>query len=201
LKFEVKPTSKSPGNLMGVLRELSARPGKRLLLGFLLFMLVVGTFLPALKNDFIGYDDPDYVTSNTHVQQGLTTESTAWAFRSSEAANWHPLTWLSHCLDWELFGPAPWGHHLTSVLLHALTSTLVFVVLLRTTGSIWPSFVVAALFGVHPLRVESVAWVSERKDVLGALFWMLTLYTYSRYVVIKATADSGKSKPIWYCAA
>jgi tetratricopeptide (TPR) repeat protein len=152
-----------------------------LLAGALVFVLVLGAFLPALSNGFIGFDDPDYVTENDHVRAGLTWEGVQWAFRSTEAANWHPLTRLSHMLDCELFGLAPRGHHLTSILLHALSATLLFVVLRRMTGALWRSFAVAALFGLHPLRVESVAWIAERKDVLCALFWMLTLWAYVRY--------------------
>src|ERR1035437_8865920 len=160
----------------------SQRERTGLLAGVLLFGLVLGTFLPALSNGFVGFDDPDYVTENSHVQAGLTWESVQWAFRSTEAANWHPLTWLSHMLDCEFFGLASWGHHLTSILLHAVSATLLFLVLRRMTGATWRSFTVAMLFGVHPLRVESVAWIAERKDVLSTMFWMLTLWAYSRYV-------------------
>jgi hypothetical protein len=148
----------------------------------LLFALVLGVFWPALSNGFVGYDDPDYVTENDHVRAGLTWESVQWAFRSTEAANWHPLTRLSHMLDCQLYGLAPWGHHLTSILLHALNATLLFLVLRRMTGAAWRSFAVGLLFGLHPLRVESVAWIAERKDVLSTLFWLLTLWAYVRYV-------------------
>jgi tetratricopeptide (TPR) repeat protein len=160
----------------------SQRERTAIFAGVVLFGLVLGTFLPALSNGFVGFDDPDYVTENVHVQAGLTWESVQWAFRSTEAANWHPLTWLSHMLDCEFFGLASWGHHLTSILLHAVSATLLFLVLRRMTGATWRSFTVAMLFGVHPLRVESVAWIAERKDVLSTMFWMLTLWAYSRYV-------------------
>src|ERR1035437_471009 len=159
----------------------SQRERTAIFVGVVLFGLVLGTFLPALSNGFVGFDDPDYVTENVHVQAGLTWESVQWAFRSTEAANWHPLTWLSHMLDCEFFGLASWGHHLTSILLHAVSATLLFLVLRRMTGATWRSFTVAMLFGLHPLRVESVAWVTERKDVLSALFWLLALWAYSRY--------------------
>jgi len=159
----------------------SQRERTALLAGVLLFGLVLGAFLPVLSNGFVGFDDPDYVTENDHAQAGLTWESVQWAFRSAEAANWHPLTRLSHMLDCELFGLAPWGHHLTSLLLHAVNATLLFVVLRYMTGATWRSFAVAMLFGVHPLRVESVAWIAERKDVLSTTFWMLTLWAYARY--------------------
>src|SRR5437867_1142483 len=154
---------------------------KREVLCLLLFGAVLWTFLPAIDNDFVGYDDPDYVTSNPHVQQGLTWPGIKWAFQSSAAGNWHPLTWLSHMLDFELFGFGAWGHHLTSILLHAISTVILFLVLRRMTRADWNSLFIAALFGLHPLRVESVAWVAERKDVLSTLFWMLSLWSYVRY--------------------
>ena len=131
-----------------------------LLASSLVFVLVLVAFLPALNNGFVGYDDPDYVTENDHVRAGLTWDSVQWAFRSTEAANWHPLTRLSHMLDCQLFGLRPWGHHLSSILLHSLNGALLFVVLRRMTGATWRSFAVAVLFGLHPLRVESVAWIA-----------------------------------------
>jgi tetratricopeptide (TPR) repeat protein len=152
-----------------------------ILISLTLFLLVVGTFFPAVYNDFVGFDDPDYVTANAHVQRGLTWETVPWAFRSTAACNWHPLTWLSHMLDVQLFGLQPWGHHLTSILLHAMNTVLVFLVFKRMTGSVWRSCFVAAVFGLHPLHVESVAWISERKDVLSTFFWMLTLWAYAQY--------------------
>src|SRR4051812_23892031 len=147
-----------------------------------LFVSVILVYLPALTNDFVGFDDPLYVTSNFHVQQGITWSSLLYAASSNEAANWHPLTWLSHIIDVELFGLHAYGHHLTSIILHAINTAFLFVILVRMTRSRWQSFTVAALFGWHPLHVESVAWVAERKDVLSALFWMLALWAYARYV-------------------
>jgi tetratricopeptide (TPR) repeat protein len=163
--------------------------------GVLLFGLVVATFLPALSNGFVGFDDPDYVTENSHVRGGLTWENVQWAFRSAAAANWHPVTWLSHMLDCDLFGLAAWGHHLTSILLHAINATLLFVVLRYLTGATWRSLVVALLFGVHPLRVESVAWIAERKDVLSTMFWMLTLWAYARYAELQSPKSKAQSPP------
>ncbi len=158
-------------------------PDRRpLALGALLFLVVLGVFLPALRHDFITYDDPAYVVNNPHVTGGLTGENIRWAWRSFEHSNWHPLTWMSHQLDCTLFGLQPWGHHLTNLLLHATSALLLFLVLRRATGFLWRSVVVAALFGLHPLRVESVAWIAERKDVLSTLFWMLTLWAYVAYV-------------------
>ncbi len=148
--------------------------------GVLLFLIVSGVFMPAVRHGFITYDDPVYVTENAHVAGGLKWENVRWAFHSTEASNWHPLTWLSHMADCQVFGLQPWGHHLTNVLLHAINTVLLFAVLLRMTGTLWRSLVVAALFGLHPLHVESVAWISERKDVLSATFWMLVLWAYAR---------------------
>ena len=140
----------------------------------LLLSLVFLTYLRALTSDFITYDDQVYVTGNYHVQRGLTWEGVKWAFYTSTAANWHPLTWMSHMLDCTLFGLNAWGHHLTSLLLHVANTFMVFLVLRRMTGAFWRSWFVAGLFGLHPLHVESVAWVAERKDVLSGLFWLLT---------------------------
>jgi Tfp pilus assembly protein PilF len=127
-------------------------------------------------------DDEKYVYRNPHVLRGLTREGFSWAFTTFHAANWHPLTWLSHMLDAELFGPSPGWHHRMNVLYHLLNTNLLFLVLWRMTGGLWQSAVVAALFGVHPLHVESVAWASERKDVLSTLFFLLALGAYLRYV-------------------
>src|SRR5512138_902642 len=165
------------------MRELAAllHQRQKLLLCLALAGAVLWTFLPAVDNGFVNYDDPDYVTSNPHVNQGLSWQSVHWALFNSRAANWHPLTWISHQVDWELFGGSAWGHHLTSIVLHAANTALVFLVLWRLTGARWRSLVVAFLFGLHPLRVESVAWVSERKDVLSSTFFLLTLWAYSRW--------------------
>ncbi len=138
-------------------------------------------FGQTLGYDFINYDDDDYVYENPVVQKGLTFHGFAWAF-TSHYSNWHPLTWLSHMLDCQLYGLNSGDHHLTSVLLHAATAISLFLVLRRMTGALWRSAFVAALFAIHPLHVESVAWVSERKDVLSGLFFMLTLWAYVRYV-------------------
>jgi len=135
------------------------------------------------KCDFVNYDDTDYVTENQYVQAGLTRDSITWAFTSGHSGNWHPLTWLSHMLDSQLFGTEkPGWHHLTNLLLHIANTLLLFAVFRRMTRSLWQSAFVAAAFALHPLHVESVAWVSERKDVLSTLFWMLTMAAYLRYV-------------------
>lgn len=147
----------------------------------ILFFLVVVVFVPALRNGFFSLDDGLYVTANPHVTQGLTLQGISWAWRTSEASNWHPLTWISHMIDCQLFGLNPEGHHATSLIIHALNTVLLFLFLKQATGAFWKSFIVAALFGMHPLRVESVVWVAERKDVLSAFFWLLTLLAYVRY--------------------
>ncbi len=136
-----------------------------------------------LRNcEFVNYDDPDYVGENQHVQAGITRESIIWAFTTPHLTNWQPLTWLSHMLDCELFGLDPSWHHLTSLLFHIANALLLFWVLRNMTGALWPSAFVAALFALHPLHVESVAWIAERKDVLSTLFWLLTMGAYLRYV-------------------
>ncbi len=147
----------------------------------LLALAVVLPFARVLWHDFITLDDPTYVTSNEQVKQGLSLAGIKWAFTSVRGANWHPITWISHMLDYQLFGNNPMCHHLMNLLIHLANTLLLFLVLLRMTGEVWRSTFVAALFGVHPLHVESVAWIAERKDVLSSLFWILTMWAYSRY--------------------
>ncbi|NNG00931.1 MAG: tetratricopeptide repeat protein [Desulfobacteraceae bacterium] len=149
-----------------------------------IFLLITATFLafsPVLKSDFVDYDDQIYVTKNRAVRAGFSIASIKWAFGNVDASNWHPLTWLSHILDYRIYGSAPWGHHLSSLILHALNGALLFVFLRTFSADVWKCAIVAALFVLHPLRVESVAWVSERKDVLAGTFWMLSLIGYMRY--------------------
>jgi Flp pilus assembly protein TadD len=169
------------------MRKVAANPSLALtsvptwLLASLLALTTIALYWPALQNGFVNYDDDRYVTANAHVQHGLNFENTRWAFLNSVADNWHPLTVLSHMLVCQFCGLNPWGHHLASVLLHAANAALVFILLRQLTGSVWKSFFVAALFAVHPLRVESVAWVAERKDVLSGFFGLLALIFYARY--------------------
>jgi tetratricopeptide (TPR) repeat protein len=144
-------------------------------------LLALLALWPVLTHPFAGIDDHEYVTANPAVRQGLTPAAVRWAFTTFAAANWHPLTWLSHQLDVQLYGLAPAGHHATSLLLHAAAAAALFLALDAMTGSAVPSFVVAALFAVHPLHVESVAWISERKDVLSGLLFALTLGAWARY--------------------
>jgi tetratricopeptide (TPR) repeat protein len=151
------------------------------LAGLLLVAITLAAFLGVAGNGFVNFDDPDYVTGNPQVRAGLTPQSFRWAWTTFHAANWHPLTWVSLQLDWQMYRGAAWGFHLTNLVLHLAATLVVFGLLRRLTGSVWRSFFVAALFAVHPLRVESVAWVAERKDVLSALFGLLALWSYARY--------------------
>jgi len=144
-------------------------------------LITLAVFSPVGWHDFINYDDDVFVYANPYIKDGLTFHGIRWAFTSAHEVNWIPLTWLSHMLDIQLFGMNPAGHHVVNVLLHIASSALLFMFFKRSTGSPWPSAVVALLFAVHPLHVESVAWVAERKDVLSAFFGMLTLYAYLRY--------------------
>lgn len=155
-------------------------------LGLIGFALVAGTLLlycPVTHDAFTNFDDDGYITGNPHVRDGLSWPGILWAFKSGYAANWHPLTWISHMIDCQLFGiNHPGAHHLVNVLFHAGNTLLLFVLLNYLTGAMWRSAFVAALFAWHPMHVESVAWAAERKDVLSAFFWMLTLLAYARFV-------------------
>ena len=156
------------------------------LVAVILVLATVVVYWPATRCEFINFDDDQYVLDNLHVTSGLTWANLQWAFGTGYAANWHPLTWISHMLDCQLFGLKPFGHHLTSLLLHSLNTALVFLFLRGLTGAIWRSLLVAALFGFHPLHVESVAWVAERKDVLSTCFGLLALICYTRYAQLKS---------------
>ena len=161
-------------------KERFARP-TNILICVCLAALVWIVFGQCLGHDFVEYDDQNYVYDNSAVTAGLTWRGLQLAFTQPHARNWHPLTTVSHMLDCQLFGLNPAGHHLTSIFLHAAASLLLFLFLRRTTAKVWLSAFVAALFAIHPLRVESVAWVAERKDALSAFFFMLTLHAYARY--------------------
>jgi len=147
----------------------------------LLFLGTLALYYPALHNGFVNYDDPAYVTANPHVQQGLTPNTVRWAFAATSEANWHPLTWISHALDVSLFGLAPAGHHAQSIIFHAFNVALLFLLLVVATGFPGRSALVAALFACHPLNVESVAWVAERKTVLSTFFLLLAVAAYGWY--------------------
>ena len=148
----------------------------------LLAVTVLAVYWQVINHQFVNYDDDLYVTKNVHVQNGLTWEGIKWAFSFNNVVYLHPLTWMSHMLDVQLYGMDPGRHHLTSVWIHIVNSILLFLVLNRMTGAAWRSGFVAALFAIHPLNVESVVWVAERKNVLSTLFWMLTLWSYIRWV-------------------
>ncbi len=152
-------------------------------LGVCIFLAVIiwVVFGQTLRYGFVNFDDNDYVYDNPEVARGLTLKGIVWAFTHVHAFNWHPLTWISHMLDCQFYGLNPGGHHLTNILLHTTATILLFLVLRRMTGFLWRSAFVAAVFAIHPLRVESVAWVAERKDVLSGVFFMLTLGAYVRY--------------------
>ena len=154
---------------------------RRTLICCVLAITALAVYGQLLKYDFIRFDDPSYITQNGHVTRGLTTDGVIWAFTTGYAANWHPLTWLSHMLDVQLFGLRAGYHHGTSVLLHIVNSLLLMLLLSRLTGALWRSAFVAFLFALHPLHIESVAWISERKDVLSTFFWLLTILAYASY--------------------
>jgi hypothetical protein len=160
------------------------RAPKKLYVFLIYLVLALATFIVFERlchSDFVNYDDDVYVTENTHVNGGITADSIFWAFTSPHCHMWHPLTSLSHMLDCQLFGLNPSWHHLTSLLLHIASTLLLFWVLKRMTGAVWLSAFVAAVFALHPLQVESVAWVAERKSVLSGFFWMLTIAAYVLY--------------------
>lgn len=151
----------------------------------IIIFLIVASFIAfgrILGNDFVNYDDNDYITENNHIKAGLSSETIKWAFSAVVSCNWHPLTLLSHALDWQLFGANASGHHFVSLLLHIGSAILLFLFLNKTTGTLWPAAFVAALFALHPLRVESVAWASERKDVLSIFLGLASIYAYAYYV-------------------
>jgi len=162
--------------------RLFQSPGERtLLLCLLLTVAVLVSYSPVIHNGFLNHDDYAYITQNPHVRAGLTWTTVKWAFTTFDQANWHPLTWLSHALDCQLFGLNPAGPHYENVLLHAVNAVLLFLLLQRATGLRWRSLMMAALFALHPINVESVAWAAERKNVLSMLFFLLALHAYVWY--------------------
>jgi tetratricopeptide (TPR) repeat protein len=162
--------------------SLFTSPKKRtFILCLLLVVATLALYNPVSRHPFLNFDDGPYVTENPHIRGGLSWDTIVWSFRSFEQANWHPLTWLSHALDWQFFHLNPSGHHYTSVLLHVCNAVLLFLLLQRATGHTWRSLMVAALFALHPVNVESVAWIAERKNVLSMFFFLLTLQAYGWY--------------------
>ena len=174
-----------------------ATENRTALASLVLFFIIQGTFTPCIGNGFVNWDDNEYVYLNPHVKSGLTLPNILWAFHSNVGANWHPLTMILHMLNCQIFGLDPWGHHLVNLLLHSTTVVLVFLLFKQMSGAFWKSWLLAALFGLHPLRVESVAWVAELKDVLSTLFWILTLLCYSAYVL--RLAAKPKEAKAYYC--
>lgn len=173
-KEDIPISSASPKSFFQSARGL-------LLLCGVLSALVIGVFWPSVSCKFQYYDENDYLLDNVQVNHGLSWQGVSWAFTSLAKSNWVPLTWLTHMMDFQIYGFNPWGHHLTNILIHAANVSLLFLLLQRMTGAVGRSFIVAALFAVHPLRVESVTWISERKDVVSFFFGMLAFLAYVRY--------------------
>ncbi len=166
-------------------------------LAVLLALATLALYWPVTHADFVYLDDGQYVQTNPFVQQGLSLNSIIWALTNPIMGNWHPLTMWSYMLDYEFFGLNPGGYHLTNILLHAVDTALVFLVFYRLTGARGRSWLVAALFGLHPLHVESVAWIAERKDVLSALFWLLAMWTYARYAALADRQETASAKKFY----
>jgi tetratricopeptide (TPR) repeat protein len=163
--------------------ELFSSPEKRtFILCLMLVVLTLVLYNSVSHARFVNYDDDDYVKTNSHIHAGMKWSTISWAFQSTEAGNWHPLTWISHAVDYQLFQLNPSGHHYMNLLWHVCNAILLFLMLQRTTGMTWRSLTVAAIFAVHPINVESVAWIAERKNVLCTFFFLLTLWAYGRYV-------------------
>jgi tetratricopeptide (TPR) repeat protein len=183
MKLEEAPAASfSPASEFGTTPGLFSSTRKRsLVLSLLLALATLAVYNSVIHNAFLNLDDYDYVTHNQHVQSGLTAATLRWALTSYDAENWHPLTWFSHAMDWQLFGKNAGGHHYTSVLFHALNAVLLFLLLQSATGFTGRSLMVAALFALHPVNVESVAWVAERKNVLSMMFFLLALLAYGWY--------------------
>ena len=164
-----------------MLNKINISPQKKNLIVYIVLAVVtLAVYWQVNQYDFI-IEDNVYVIENSHIQSGITLEGVRWAFSTTYAEFWHPLTWLSLMFDYQLYGLNAGGYHVTNLVVHILSTLLLFWLFNRMTGAIWKSAFVAALFALHPLHVESVAWISERKDVLSAFFWMLTLCLYVYY--------------------
>ena len=192
-------------------RPVSRGHNDRIIVGIVCIFLAATVWIvfgQTLGHEFVNYDDGEYVYENPQITAGLTPRGIQWAFTHVHSGNWHPLTTISHMLDCQFYGVQPWGHHFTNVLLHAAAAIFLFLALRELTGrsagsawadNIWPCAVVAALFAIHPLRVESVAWVSERKDVLSGVFFMLVLWSYAHYA--RDRRRNSRKSWRWYIAA
>src|SRR6266404_1724288 len=174
-RWEMAPEEKPTGSLF------ASESKRNLILCLLLVTCTLAIYNTANQSGFVNYDDDVYVTANRHIQAGLRWSALRWAFTTFDAANWHPATWISHALDYQIFKLNPAGHHYINVLLHCANVALLFLLLVQATRRMWPSLIAAAIFAVHPLNVESVAWVAERKNVLSMFFLLLALWAYQRY--------------------
>ena len=166
-----------------------------LFIGTLLGAVTLVVYWPVRHFGFLNWDDLTYISRNDHVRGGLTWSGITWSFTHSYSSNWHPLTWLSHMLDCQLYGLNPAGPHLTNVVFHAANTVLLFLLLRTLTAATWRSAFVAALFALHPLHVESVAWIAERKDVLSGFFFILTLWAYARYAQVQSQQAERAARP------
>src|ERR1039457_4645457 len=190
-----RPATKTEPTPMRAFPALMARPHLHAwLMAVLLGLVTLALYWPATGFDFLNYDDPTFVTANAHVPNGLHWAGVKWAFGLTGGDYWHPLTWVSLMLDASLFGQAAGGFHFTNMALHAANGVLLFLLLGRLTGALWRSAMVAALFALHPLRADSVAWVAERKDVLSGCFGLLALIFYARYAQGKSEDRNPKSE-------
>jgi tetratricopeptide (TPR) repeat protein len=181
-KSQIKRSPETPDGKSVVITPAANKPWQITAVCVVLVLVTLVAYHGVRNNDFVDYDDHSYVVENPHIQQGFTTASIEWAFTTFDQSNWHPFTWLSHMVDWSLYGNSPLGHHMTNVVLHTANSILLFLLLFYMTGYLGRSAVVAFLFALHPAHVESVAWISERKDVLCAFFFLTALLAYVWYV-------------------
>jgi len=188
---DLKPVQQSHAPASGRLLSPSLQ---NVLLGLILAIAIVAVYYPVHWQPFANYDDPDYVSDNFHVKAGLHWSTVAWAMTTRDAANWHPVTWLSHALDCQLFGVTPAGPHDVNVLLHLVNALLLFWVLQRATGFVGRSWMVAALFALHPINVESVAWIAERKNLLSMFFFLLALAAYRWYASADRASRNARSR-------
>jgi len=185
-KLRKRPPNAARGRAAAEPVALSARPRfhdirRKFFFACALALVTLAIYSPVRNHAFVNYDDDDYVTHNSHIRAGLSWQSVEWALTATAQSNWHPVTWISHAADCQLFGLDPSGHHLTNLALHTLNALLLFFLLVSVTGATWRSFTVAALFALHPINVESVAWVAERKNVLSTFFFLIALGAYGRY--------------------
>jgi tetratricopeptide (TPR) repeat protein len=181
-KFQGKRPTQAPAVKTVSIAPAAHKPWRIAVVCLVLAVVTLIAYRGVRSNDFLALDDNEYVTDNFHVQHGVTTQSIAWAFTTNHDANWHPLTWISHMVDWNFYGMNPAGYHMANVCIHAANAILLFLLLLYMTGFLWRSSMVAFMFALHPAHVESVAWIAERKDILCAFFWFAALLAYAWYV-------------------